>query len=194
MTVIIDKFDSLNSHHFSSSNQAQEEAFIPFTYSNIVMTMLKFDLQAAGLKKPIIQHHFTAHRNAPQTSIPTSRGAVDSSVYPPAQDIIPSSAKISYHIQSNISSSAPAINETLDVPPTSAAPPVSEQITQGRSCAVIIYHGRRRKTQAELLKEDWLALPFFNNMARRPRLVEYGSSRGEVRRSQRIKVRILIMS
>ncbi len=50
MTVIIDKFDSLNSHHFSSSNQAQEEAFIPFTYSNIVVTMLKFDLPAAGLK------------------------------------------------------------------------------------------------------------------------------------------------
>ena len=118
------------------------------------MTILKFDLQTTNLKKPIIQRRFTARRNAPQTPLPTSREAADSSVYPPAQDIIPSSAKISYHIEFNISSSAPAINETLDVPPTSAAPPVSEQITQARSCAVVVYHGRRRKTQAELLKED----------------------------------------
>src|SRR5947207_14510809 len=145
--------------------------------------MLKFDLQAAGLKKPIIQRRFTARRNTPQTSTPTSRQAADSSVCPPAQDIVSSGAKISYHIQSDVSSSASATNETLNVPPTNAAPPVSEQITQGSSRAVVVYHGRCRKTQTELLKEDWLTLPFFNKMTRRPCLMKHGSSRNEVRRS-----------
>ena len=101
-----------------------------------------------------------------------SRQAMDSSVCPPTQDIVSSSAKISYHIQSDISSSAPANNETLNLPPTNAALAVSEQITQELSRAIVFCRGRRRKTQAELLKEHWLALPFFNNMARRPRLVE----------------------
>ena len=79
------------------------------------MTILKFDLQTTNLKKPIIQRRFTARRNAPQTPLPTSREAADSSVYPPAQDIIPSSAKISYHIEFNISSSASIINEILNI-------------------------------------------------------------------------------
>ena len=118
------------------------------------MTMLKFDLQAADLKKPIIQRHFTARRNTSQIFISISRQAANSSVCPPAQDIVSSGAKISYHIQFNVSSSASAINETLNVPSTNATSLVSEQIAQGSSRAVIVYHERRRKTQVELLKKD----------------------------------------
>ena len=118
------------------------------------MTMLKFDLQAANLKKPIIQHHFTIRRNTPQIFIFISRQTANSNVYLPAQDIISSGAKISYHIQFNISSSASTINETLNISSTNAAFLVSEQIAQSSSCAVVIYHGKHRKTQVELLKKD----------------------------------------
>ena len=143
--------------------------------------MLKFDLQAAGLKKPIIQRRFTARRNLPQTFPPLSTQATDPSIYPPVQDIVSSNTTISYPIQSDVTSSTSAINKTLTNPSTNTAPPVSQQIIQGLSRAVVIYHERHHKTQVELLKEDWLVLSFFKNMTRRPRLMEYGSSRGEVR-------------
>jgi hypothetical protein len=62
------------------------------------------------------------------------------------------------------------------------------------SVALVLYTGRRRRTQAELLNEDWKSLPYFRHQQRTPLLLEYGSryNNNQVRRSRRIANRLLL--
>lgn len=68
--------------------------------------------------------------------------------------------------------------------------------TGATSRAVVLYTGRRRRTELELLKSAWVELPFFRNQKRTPLLMEYGSriDNNNVRRSRRIAKRLLITS
>jgi hypothetical protein len=155
--------------------------------------MLKFDLQAAGLKTPVIHHRFTARRNQLQKPPQKATPQVDETPVPaPSSNNVHTSTAITNSISSIISAPTSVRDQASNATQTITDPPVSQQIARGLSRAIVVYRGRYRKTQTELLKAAWLALPFFNKMARRPRLVEYGSIRGEVRRSHRIKARLLI--
>ena len=68
--------------------------------------------------------------------------------------------------------------------------------TGAASRALVLYRGRRRRTELELLKSAWVELPFFRNQKRTPLLMEYGSriDNNNVRRSRRIAKRLLITS
>jgi hypothetical protein len=62
------------------------------------------------------------------------------------------------------------------------------------SRALVLWKPRRRRTQAEILRDDWQSLPYFKNMSRRPMILEYGSMKNtqNLRRSQRVASRQLL--
>jgi hypothetical protein len=145
--------------------------------------VFKLDLAAAGLKKPTI----------PLSIIPTIP-QIPAKVPAP----VPSAGTPSDQVHN---APSPAPSSTTQKPVPLIRRPVlpskrqnAPKSTLHTSRALVLYHRRRRRTQAELLKEAWANLPFFMQQQRTPLLLEYGSrmDHNGVRRSKRIAKRLAI--
>ena len=70
--------------------------------------------------------------------------------------------------------------------------PARQPVDGNTSFALVVYKGIHcRRTEAERLWADWLTLPYWRGKGdkpslRRPKTVDYGSERGDIRRSYRL--------